>query len=149
MPERRAQSKSMRAAARVQSGWHASSWARTVNGATNGEIELPANRILVAAGTQPNTVLAREDAAHFALDGKYFRACDEDGKSGQARSGDFKTRPTCGCCSPSATMAVSSVTFGDVHPSFFGNVVKAMGSAKQGYPLISRVLAGKRAGIGA
>jgi len=28
-----------------------------------------------------------------------------------------------------------------VHPSFFGNVVKAMGSAKQGYPLVSRVLA--------
>ena len=36
--------------------------------------------VFVAAGTQPNTVLAREDAAHFALDGKYFRACDEDGK---------------------------------------------------------------------
>jgi NAD(P)H-flavin reductase len=31
--------------------------------------------------------------------------------------------------------------FGDLHPSFFGNVVKAMGSAKQGYPVISRVLA--------
>ena len=24
--------------------------------------------------------------------------------------------------------------FGDLHPSFFGNVVKAMGGAKQGYP---------------
>ena len=31
--------------------------------------------------------------------------------------------------------------FGDVHPSFFGNVVKAIGSAKQGYPIVSRVLA--------
>jgi hypothetical protein len=31
--------------------------------------------------------------------------------------------------------------FGDLHPSFFGNVVKAMGSAKQGYPVVSRVLA--------
>ena len=31
--------------------------------------------------------------------------------------------------------------FGDVHPSFFGNVVKALGSAKQGYPVVSRVLA--------
>jgi NAD(P)H-flavin reductase len=30
--------------------------------------------------------------------------------------------------------------FGDVHPSFFGNVVKAMGSATQGYPLVSAVL---------
>jgi NAD(P)H-flavin reductase len=30
--------------------------------------------------------------------------------------------------------------FGDLHPSFAGNVVKAMGSAKQGYPVVSRVL---------
>jgi NAD(P)H-flavin reductase len=31
--------------------------------------------------------------------------------------------------------------FGDLHPSFSGNVVKAMGSAKQGYPVVSGVLA--------
>ena len=31
--------------------------------------------------------------------------------------------------------------FGDLHPSFFGNVVKAMGGAKRGYPVVSRVLA--------
>jgi NAD(P)H-flavin reductase len=30
--------------------------------------------------------------------------------------------------------------FGDVHPSFFGNVVKAMGGAKQGYPVVTHVL---------
>jgi NAD(P)H-flavin reductase len=30
--------------------------------------------------------------------------------------------------------------FGDLHPSFHGNVVKAMASAKQGYPLVSRML---------
>jgi len=44
-----------------------------------GQATLPARAILVAAGTQPNTVLAREDAAHFHLDGKYFRLLDEDG----------------------------------------------------------------------
>ena len=31
--------------------------------------------------------------------------------------------------------------FGDLHPSFSGNVVKAMGSAKRGYPIVSRLLA--------
>ena len=31
--------------------------------------------------------------------------------------------------------------FGDLHPSFHGNVVKAMASAKQGYPIVSRMLA--------
>jgi NAD(P)H-flavin reductase len=30
--------------------------------------------------------------------------------------------------------------FGDLHPSFAGNVVKAMGGVKQGYPTISRML---------
>src|SRR5262249_27450085 len=35
--------------------------------------------------------------------------------------------------------------FGDLHPSYFGNVVKAMGSAKQGYPVVSRVLAKRQA----
>src|SRR5207248_4851764 len=29
----------------------------------------------------------------------------------------------------------------DLHPSFAGNVVKAMASAKQGYPVVSRLLA--------
>ena len=43
------------------------------------EIEIAARTILIAAGTQPNTVLAREDPAHFELDGRYFQACDEDG----------------------------------------------------------------------
>ena len=31
--------------------------------------------------------------------------------------------------------------FGDLHPSFSGNVVKAMGGATLGYPVVSRVLA--------
>ena len=45
------------------------------------EAVLPARTILVAAGTQPNTVLAREDATHAFIDGKYFRALDEDGNA--------------------------------------------------------------------
>jgi NADPH-dependent glutamate synthase beta subunit-like oxidoreductase len=32
------------------------------------------------AGTQPNTVLAREDATHAFIDGKYFRAVDDAGE---------------------------------------------------------------------
>ena len=60
------------------------------------EVELPARTVLIAAGTQPNTVLAREDPAHFALDGRYFRAIDEDGKpvtpERSAKPGDV---PTC------------------------------------------------------
>ena len=43
------------------------------------ETEVAARTILIAAGTQPNTVLAREDPDNFELDGRYFQACDENG----------------------------------------------------------------------
>ncbi len=48
-------------------------------------VTLPARTVLVAAGTQPNTVLAREDAHNFHLDGRYFQACDEKRHAGEAR----------------------------------------------------------------
>ncbi|HXV06394.1 MAG TPA: FAD-dependent oxidoreductase [Burkholderiales bacterium] len=102
------------------------------------ETVLPARAILVAAGTQPNTVLAREDAAHFPLDGRYFQACDEDGKP-VAPERSAKPRAVRVLLAREPDGRFISF-FGDLHPSFFGNVVKAMGGAKQGYPVVSRVL---------
>jgi NADPH-dependent glutamate synthase beta subunit-like oxidoreductase/NAD(P)H-flavin reductase len=104
-----------------------------------GEAELPARTLLVAAGTQPNTVLAREDATHFQVDGKYFVALDEEGQ---------RVAPVKGLAKPDRVSILTALEadgraisyFGDLHPSFFGNVVKAMGSAKQGYPVVSRML---------
>src|SRR5437879_4867409 len=112
-----------------------------VAGEQNGqkvEATLPARTILVAAGTQPNTVLAREDATHAFIDGKYFRALDEEGNPATPervakpddvrvlmyRHGDGRFMSF----------------FGDLHPSFAGNVVKAMGGAKQGYPVLTRAM---------
>jgi len=105
---------------------------------TEKDVQLPAGTILIAAGTQPNTVLAREDGAHFPLDGRYFRAIDDDGNP---VSPERSAKPS----SPRVLMARDDENrytsfFGDLHPSFFGNVVKAMGSAKQGFPVVSRVL---------
>ncbi|MEO5765270.1 MAG: FAD-dependent oxidoreductase, partial [Casimicrobiaceae bacterium] len=100
---------------------------------------LPARTILIAAGTQPNTVLAREDPAHFALDGKYFRLLDEDGTPVTPVKGLAKpTRPAVLTELRADGRAISF--FGDLHPSFHGNVVKAMASARAGYPIVSRVL---------
>jgi NADPH-dependent glutamate synthase beta subunit-like oxidoreductase len=105
---------------------------------TEANVRLPARTILVAAGTQPNTVAAREDSAHFALDGRYFQAVDEDGNPVKpARSA--KPEQVHVLLRKYADGRFTSF-FGDLHPSFFGNVVKAMGGAKQGYPVISRVL---------
>jgi NADPH-dependent glutamate synthase beta subunit-like oxidoreductase/NAD(P)H-flavin reductase len=107
------------------------------------EAMLPARAILVAAGTQPNTVLAREDG-RIQLDGKYFQAIDEDG---------HPVTPERALSKPSAAQVLMHRAengalmsfFGDLHPSFFGNVVKAMGSAKRGYPVVSRALAARPA----
>jgi NADPH-dependent glutamate synthase beta subunit-like oxidoreductase/NAD(P)H-flavin reductase len=110
-----------------------------VAGEQNGakvEATLPARTILVAAGTQPNTVLAREDATHAFIDGKYFRALDEEGNPATPER----------VCKPADVRVLmyrhgdgrNMSFFGDLHPSFAGNVVKAMGSAKQGYPVLSR-----------
>jgi NADPH-dependent glutamate synthase beta subunit-like oxidoreductase/NAD(P)H-flavin reductase len=103
------------------------------------EVTLPAHSLFIAAGTQPNTILAREDGVHFRLDGRYFAACDEQGKP---------VGPEKAISKPEHARVLLSKTengrfvsfFGDLHPSYFGNVVKAMGSAKQGYPMVSRVL---------
>ena len=102
------------------------------------DLELPARTILIAAGTQPNTVLAREDSGHFLLDGRYFQAVDTEGRPVTPERSAKPAEPQMLLSRDAEDRYVSF--FGDLHPSYFGNVVKAMGSAKQGYPLVSRVL---------
>jgi NADPH-dependent glutamate synthase beta subunit-like oxidoreductase/NAD(P)H-flavin reductase len=105
----------------------------------HGRVTMPARTILVAAGTHPNTVIAREDAAHFHLDGKYFQLLDEEGAPVEVVRGLAKPeRPAVLTEIRADGRAISF--FGDLHPSFSGNVVKAMASAKQGYPIVSRML---------
>jgi len=106
-----------------------------------GETVLPARAILVAAGTQPNTVLAREDSAHFPLDGRYFQACDENGNPVKPQRSAKPDEVRVLLAREADGRFVSF--FGDLHPSFFGNVVKAMGGAKLGYPVVSAVLAAR------
>jgi NADPH-dependent glutamate synthase beta subunit-like oxidoreductase/NAD(P)H-flavin reductase len=102
------------------------------------QVALPARTILVAAGTQPNTVLGREDAGHFPLDGKYFQAVDASGQPVTPERNAKPDNPEVLIDMRADGRAVSF--FGDLHPSFAGNVVKAMGGAKQSYPVISRLL---------
>ncbi len=102
------------------------------------EVALPARAILVAAGTQPNTVLAREDG-RIALDGRYFQAVDETGAPVTVVRGLAKPDVTQVLMHRAENGRFISF-FGDLHPSFFGNVVKAMGGAKRGYPVVSRIL---------
>jgi NADPH-dependent glutamate synthase beta subunit-like oxidoreductase/NAD(P)H-flavin reductase len=108
-----------------------------VRQADGGERVLPARTILVAAGTVPNTSLAREQPG-LVLAGKFFQAVDEQGEpvSPEPRS------------KPAAAQVLMHVDghdqavsfFGDLHPSYAGNVVSAMASAKQGHALVTRML---------
>jgi NADPH-dependent glutamate synthase beta subunit-like oxidoreductase/NAD(P)H-flavin reductase len=103
-----------------------------------GEVVLPARTLLVAAGTQPNTVLAREWPDFAQLDGKYFQAIDEDGNPVTPERS----------AKPAAAHVLMQMRgdgralsfFGDLHPSYAGNVVKALASAKQGFPVVDRCL---------
>jgi NADPH-dependent glutamate synthase beta subunit-like oxidoreductase/NAD(P)H-flavin reductase len=107
-------------------------------------VRMSARSILVAAGTQPNTVLNREDPDNVHVDGKWFQAVDENGEPVKPER----------VAKPHASRVLTSIRddgravsfFGDLHPSYAGNVVKAMASAKQGYPVISRMLS-KRAPV--
>jgi NADPH-dependent glutamate synthase beta subunit-like oxidoreductase/NAD(P)H-flavin reductase len=103
------------------------------------KVRFPARAVLVAAGTRPNTVLAREDERHVPLDGQYFAAVDEDGRHVTPERLAKPTRVEILQEIRPDGRAVSF--FGDLHPSFAGNVVKAMGGAKQGWPEVSRILA--------
>lgn len=112
--------------------------------ADGSEAVLPARAVLVAAGTAPNTVIARERGAlkdgTLELDGRYFQAITPDGE---------KVTPVRGLAKPGIAQVLmhrdgegrAVSFFGDLHPSFAGNVVKAMASAKRGYPVVSAMLA--------
>lgn len=103
---------------------------------------IPCKTMLLAAGTQPNTVAADEDPKHFKLNGKYFRSVDS---ANTVINNELCPKPQY----PSVIMdrgeqGPSISYFGDLHPSYAGNVVKAMASAKGGYPEVVALLESKR-----
>ena len=108
-----------------------------------GEIvELPARTLIVAAGTRPNITYEREYPGTFELDeeGYFFQAHKvvkgEDGafRLTRAEQGD----PTAFFTSYEKDGRFITF-FGDNHPAYAGNVVKAMASAKRGALEIERL----------
>ena len=103
------------------------------------ETVLPAKTILIAAGTQPNTVLAHEETQYrWNFDGTYFQLLDEQGVPVTQEKIAKPSRVSILLSLEEDGRGISF--FGDLHPSFSGNVVKAMGGAKQGYPVLNRIL---------
>jgi NADPH-dependent glutamate synthase beta subunit-like oxidoreductase/NAD(P)H-flavin reductase len=100
--------------------------------------EFPARTVCVAAGTSPNVIYEKEKPGTFKLDEwrQFFLPHklerDADGRSrvvpvGKREEGFFTSYEHDG----------KFITYyGDNHPKYAGNVVKAMASAKFGYPRV-------------
>ena len=105
-----------------------------------GQVTLPARTALVAAGTTPNTMYEKEFTGTFQMDSKkkFFQphaaALNGDGR--------FHLKPDVNGFFTSHDANGRFVTYyGDNHPRYAGNVVKAMASAKDGYPKVVELFA--------
>ena len=100
-------------------------------------VELPARSVLVAAGTTPNITYEKEYPGTFQMDArkKFFAAHRAVSRS----DGSFAVEPVSEDAADGFFTSYNKngrlVTYyGDNHPRYAGNVVKAMASARDGYP---------------
>ncbi|MFM6972352.1 MAG: hypothetical protein ACKOXJ_01870, partial [Alphaproteobacteria bacterium] len=107
---------------------------------TKNQQIIPCKTLLMAIGTMPNLSFVLEDKLDFANDGKYLSTLDFKQKlSGQnAHSAKEINVSFINKIDAKNLKAVSF--FGDLHPNFEGNVVRAMASAKKGYLQINNIL---------
>jgi NADPH-dependent glutamate synthase beta subunit-like oxidoreductase/NAD(P)H-flavin reductase len=112
-----------------------------------GAVELPARTVLVAAGTAPNVTYEKERPRTFELDAKnrFFR-----GFRAERTNGQITLSPEPGGFFTSYNDGGRLISYyGDNHPSYAGNVVKAMASAKHGYPHVTALFAEETARLDA
>ena len=99
-------------------------------------IDLPARTVCVAAGTSPNVIYEKEYPGTFELDDKnqYFRphvaARDDEGRVRLER----EPRPGAGFFTSYLKDGHTVSFYGDNHRHYAGSVVRAMASAKDGFP---------------
>jgi NADPH-dependent glutamate synthase beta subunit-like oxidoreductase/NAD(P)H-flavin reductase len=97
------------------------------------KIELSARSVLVAAGTSPNITYEKEHTGSFKLDSrkKFF----ESNRLVRNSDGKFELEPAgeAGFFTSYQKDGRFVSYYGDNHPRYAGNVVKAMASARDGY----------------
>ena len=107
------------------------------------EVTLPARTVCIAAGTSPNTTAEKEAPGHFEVDPEHasFRCYRiENGALVPAQvTDDLSGSP--GFFTSYGKNGRRVSFFGDNHPVYAGSVVKAMASAKEGYPQIAQLFA--------
>ncbi len=109
----------------------------------SGEIKyIKARSIFVAAGSEPNTVIADEDKKYFRLKNNYFIHVNSLGQDVEQIFSPKMQNKDRILVYKKGDKAISF--FGDMHPAYRGSVVKAMASAKNGYPIISQLLSTRK-----
>jgi NADPH-dependent glutamate synthase beta subunit-like oxidoreductase/NAD(P)H-flavin reductase len=113
--------------------------------ADGSTVELPARTVLVAAGTVPNITYEKEHPGSFSLDSKQkffqgFKAVRLESEGSSPRRFTLESDPN-GFFTSHNTDGKFVTYYGDNHPRYNGNVVKAMASAKHGYPHVVALFA--------
>jgi NADPH-dependent glutamate synthase beta subunit-like oxidoreductase/ferredoxin-NADP reductase len=115
-------------------------------------VRLAARTVCVAAGTSPNTIYEREQPGTFKLDewGQFFapHKIERDG-DGDGSGGKFRLVPAAkgGFFTSYENGGRFISYYGDNHPVYAGNVVKAMASAKFGYEAVCALFADEIAAV--
>ena len=113
-------------------------------------VRLPARTLLVAAGTSPNITFEKESPGRFALDERrqfFLSHRAERDAAGALTLVPARRGEGAGFFTSYNRDGRLVSYFGDNHPEYAGNVVKAMASAKDGYPHITALFAEATGGL--
>ncbi len=111
----------------------------------SGEIvKVPLRSLYVAAGTSPNTIYQSEYPDTFVMDKWFFQRYEPEitADSVELVAMHDEAMPKLGKPAPLTSYQKEGkfISFyGDNHPVYAGNVVKAMASAKNGYPYVVKL----------
>ncbi|MCK4841897.1 MAG: pyridine nucleotide-disulfide oxidoreductase [Methylococcales bacterium] len=108
------------------------------------EVEVSLRNLYVAAGTSPNTIYQNEYPGAFEMDNKFFQRYQPEwiNNAPVLQASHDTEAPKQGHPAPFTSYQQDGhhITFyGDNHPVYAGNVVKAMASAKDGYPYVVKL----------
>jgi NADPH-dependent glutamate synthase beta subunit-like oxidoreductase/NAD(P)H-flavin reductase len=114
---------------------------------TGESVEFPARTVCVAAGTSPNVIYEKEKPGTFKLDEwKQFFEPFEVRKNGDGKFHAVESKNGFFTSYEHDGKFISY--YGDNHPRYAGNVVKAMASAKHGYEKVVEIFADELAARG-
>ncbi|MBK5258720.1 MAG: FAD-dependent oxidoreductase [Thermoanaerobaculia bacterium] len=111
-------------------------------------VEMPARSVMVAAGTSPNVIYEKEHPGTFKLDkyGQFFQGYGVSTSDGgpELVEADPVTKSGFFTSYQHPVHREKLISFyGDNHPKYAGNVVKAMASARDGYQHVVSLFAGR------